>query len=99
MKEKVTALTEARKAAGKARWEGVSKRARSRQMKAVRANGGGRPRSKERCFCGTYTLYTATQRGFDCCKRAGMHPGATPVAFCTEWYAMRRSRERKATPK
>ena len=44
-------------AAGKARWAGVGKRSRSRQMKAVRANGGGRPRSKKaRCFCGKYTL-------------------------------------------
>ena len=63
-------------AAGKARWEGVSDRARSRQMKAVRAHGGGRPRSKgKRCWCGRYTLHSATQRGFDCCKRAGKYRG------------------------
>ena len=62
-----------KQAAGKARWEGVSQRARSRQMKAIRANGGGRPRSKKRCRCGKYTLHSATQRGFDCCKRAGVY--------------------------
>jgi hypothetical protein len=43
-------------------------------MKAIRANGGGRPRSKmKRCRCGKYTLHSATQRGFDCCKRAGVY--------------------------
>jgi hypothetical protein len=67
-------MNEEKIAAGKARWKGVSQRARSRQMKAIRANGGGRPRSKEkRCRCGKYTLHSATQRGFDCCKRAGVY--------------------------
>jgi hypothetical protein len=66
-------ISEARRAAGEARWAGVGKRARSRQMKAVRSNGGGRPRSKQkRCRCGKYTLHSARQRGFDCCKRAGV---------------------------
>lgn len=67
-------ITEARRAAGEARWAGVSQRQRSKQMKAVRANGGGRPRSKaKRCRCGKYTLHSATLRGFDCCKRAGVY--------------------------
>jgi hypothetical protein len=67
-------ITEARRAAGEARWAGVGKRARSRQMKAIRAQGGGRPRSKKaRCFCGKYTLHSARQRSFDCCKRAGVY--------------------------
>ena len=65
-------ITEARRAAGEARWAGIGKRSRSRQMKAVRAAGGGRPRSRgPRCQCGKYTLHSAKQRGFDCCKRAG----------------------------
>lgn len=71
-------MNEARSAAGKARWAGVSKRARSRQMKAVRAQGGGRKREGKRCRCGRYTLHTARQRGFDCCKRAGVYPGRKP---------------------
>lgn len=66
-------LSEARRAAGEARWRGVGKRARSQQMKAVRAKGGGMPRSAgPRCFCGRYTLHSARQRKFDCCKRAGV---------------------------
>lgn len=66
-------LIEARRAAGAARWAGVGKRARSRQMKAVRAKGGGMPRSEgPRCFCGKYTLHSARLRKFDCCKRAGV---------------------------
>ena len=69
------ARARAHKAAGKARWEGVGPRARSRQMKAVRAHGGGRQRSdKPRCWCGAYTLHSARQRSFDCCKRAGLYP-------------------------
>lgn len=68
-------LTEARRAAGRARWAGVGERARSRQMKKIRANGGGMPRSKgPRCFCGQYTLRSAALRSFDCCKRAGLYP-------------------------
>lgn len=64
-------LSERRRAAGRARWEGVSERARSRLMKQVRSNGGGAPRSPgPRCPCGKNTLRAATQRGFDCCKRA-----------------------------
>lgn len=75
MNEERLALLKARKAAGEARWAGVSKRSRSLQMKAVRANGGGRKRSDgPRCFCGRYTLHSATARLFDCCKRAGLYP-------------------------
>lgn len=45
--------SESRRAAGEARWAGVSKRARSRQVKAIRANGGGRPRANGPCcWCG-----------------------------------------------
>lgn len=67
-------LTEVRRAAGEARWAGVSARTRSKEMKKVRANGGGRPRSEgPRCFCGRYTLHSASQRKFDCCKRAGVY--------------------------
>ena len=71
-------LMRTRIAAAKARWKGVSKRQRSQQMKAVREAGGGRQRSPERCWCGAYTLHTATQRRFDCCKRAGVFPGGKP---------------------
>ena len=60
---------------GLARWAGVSAKDRSRQMKALRRKGGGMPRStKPRCFCGRYTIDTATTRRFDCCKRAGLYP-------------------------
>lgn len=76
MNEDRLALIQARKRAGEIRWEGVSERSRSRQMKAIRAHGGGRPRSQgPRCYCGKYTLHCATQRQFDCCKRAGVWPG------------------------
>lgn len=67
-------LSEIRRAAAKARWAGVSERSRSRQMKKVRANGGGRPRSPDRCFCGERTLWTAALRAFACCKKAGAYP-------------------------
>ena len=79
MNEERLALLQARKAAGQARWQGVGPRARSRQMKAVRANGGGRQRSDApRCWCGRYTIHTATARSFDCCKRAGKYPRKNP---------------------
>lgn len=60
---------------GQLRWKGVSTKERSRLMKAARAKGGGMPRSaKPRCWCGKYTVDTATSRRFDCCKRAGVYP-------------------------
>lgn len=67
-------LSEARRAAGRARWANVGERSRSRQMKKIRANGGGRPRGAQRCFCEANTLRSAALRAFDCCKRAGLYP-------------------------
>ena len=32
---------------------------------------GGRPRSKKRCWCGAQTMYSAANRNFDCCRKAG----------------------------
>lgn len=94
MNEERLALIRARKAAGQARWEGIGPRTRSRQMKAVRAHGGGMPRSKgPRCWCGKYTLHSATQRQFDCCKRAGLWPGRPPKSV------VRGSKGDKAPPR
>ena len=60
---------------GQARWAEVSKKERSRLMKAARrAPGSGKPRAKQRCFCGANALTRAFARAFDCCKRAGMYP-------------------------
>jgi hypothetical protein len=60
---------------GKARWANVSARERSRLMKAARqAPGSGRPRVKERCYCGANSLKRALRRAFDCCKKAGKYP-------------------------
>lgn len=63
---------------GELRWKGISSAERSREMKALRAKGGGNPRSTApRCFCGKYTVHTAESRHFDCCKRAGVYPAAS----------------------
>lgn len=63
----------------KARWKGVTAKERSALMKRARqAPGSGRPRAKERCYCGQNSLHRATLRAFDCCKRAGRYPTGKP---------------------
>src|SRR5215471_6883859 len=58
-----------------ARWANVSAEERTRHAKIIRqAPGSGQQRSKERCYCGENSLNRATQRSFDCCKRAGVFP-------------------------
>jgi hypothetical protein len=64
--------TEAARLMGKARWRGIAKEERSRQMTELANKGAGRPRSDaERCFCGSTTMLHAAQRKFECCREAG----------------------------
>ena len=54
-----------------ARWKGVTRAERAQAMTAVASQGAGRPRSEKRCFCGQETMWTAANRNFDCCRKAG----------------------------
>jgi hypothetical protein len=53
-----------------ARWKGTTPEERTAIMTAA-GNQGGRPRSRKRCFCGRATMWTACNRNFDCCRKAG----------------------------
>lgn len=67
-------VSAAASAMSKAHWEKVSADDRSAILKAVRAHGGGRQRSEDRCYCGQRSRHSAELRRFDCCKRAGKFP-------------------------
>jgi hypothetical protein len=64
----MTKLTKARRAAGKARWAGMTKQEVSAQQK----RNASAPRSELRCFCGERSMWKAANRYFDCCRRNGV---------------------------
>lgn len=67
---------------GKLRWKGKTKEEKAAFMKSVRAlrsnapggREGGRPKSKERCYCKENSWARAKARAFGCCKKAGKFP-------------------------
>lgn len=61
-------INEAASAMAKARWNKTTAKERTEHARKIASV----PRTAKRCFCGASSMWTAAQRYFDCCRKAGV---------------------------
>lgn len=67
-KEKPKPVNAAARLMAEKRWKGTT----PEERKAYGSRIASGPRTAKRCFCGARSMWTAANRYFDCCRKAGV---------------------------